>query len=226
MPLKTFQENYWVNASTVAAPPTPAGRGGYPGWQASVVASLFGALWELAVSYWGRLQWWWNTLQRLWAMDPEQVTATLDTVGQPEPPPIVQIVHVPVITKAPERKKAPRTRVGGLVRLAKRVARLPDAQQVVVTRALDLLEAPQFGLAQTAVQQTATTLGFQRPESWRSLSHLLKADQGRAENMYRHVKAVEMVRDLARAQGSTLTNPAANLLVELAYHEYTVTGRR
>jgi hypothetical protein len=109
---------------------------------------------------------------------------------------------------------------------ARTLARLDPVQQGVIAKAIDALEHPGYHLAEVAVQQTATSPGFQRPEAWRSLSHLLKADQGRAENMYRHVKACEITRQLVRAEGSTLTNPQTNLMVELAYQAYTITGRR
>lgn len=180
MPLKAFQQNYWITSSTVAPPPTPASRGGYPGFQISVVGSLFGALGVLCQVWWERLIWWATT----------------------------------------------KTAFGGTVALARRLHQLPTVEQQVATRVVGLMEDDRFPLARLAVQQTATTLGFQRPEAWRSLTHLLKEDQGRAENMYRHVQATETFKALTREASSTATNPQAQLLVELAYHAYTITGRR
>lgn len=229
MPLKPFQRNYWVTSSTAAPAPTPTGKGGYPGWQTSVVGTLWGALWELAVTYWGRLLWWMTTVRRLWALHPDTIDEALREAEHPSPapPPIVHYVNVPTPAPAPKaRQKAPRTRVGALLESARRLHRLPDVQQEVVKRVLGLLEDPRYDLATTAVRHTATLPGFHRPEAWRSLTHLLKGDPGRAENMYRRVKATEQVKTLAREMGSTVTNPQAQLLVELAYHAYTITGRR
>ena len=46
----------------------------------------------------------------------------------------------------------------------------------------------------------------------------MKSSPGRAENVFRHLNACQITRETA---GSTLTNPDCNLLVELAYHEWS-----
>jgi hypothetical protein len=91
------------------------------------------------------------------------------------------------------------------------------ADSDVLTRATALLQHPAYPAALEAVQQTATTLGFNRPEAWQGLSRVMKASPGRAENIFRHMRACELTRELSP---STLTNPDCNLLVELAYHDW------
>lgn len=165
MPLKPFQANYWMFSDTTV-PPLRLTQGGYPGWQATVVASTFGALWELACAYVARWRWAW--------------------------------------------------------RLVQRVRGLPRDREGVLLRALDLVEHPDWDAATRAVQETAKTLGFNRPEMWKPYSHALKADPGRAENVFRHIRACELTRQYAN---STMTNPTVNALVELAYQGYALKGR-
>ena len=94
-----------------------------------------------------------------------------------------------------------------------------DAQRrAVVLRVLSALEHPAYPIAQRAVKQTATTLGFNRPEAWKELSRELKTSPGRAENAFRHLEAMRLVR--ANLLSSTVTNPECNLIVELAYHGF------
>lgn len=165
MPLKSFQQAYW-NLSDTNVAPTVTGRGGYPQWQASVVGSLFGALWEQAKAYVRQWRWAWAFLTRVKATD--------------------------------------------------------ASQQRVLLRTLDLLEHPGWPAAQAAVRTTATTLGFANPSAWVEYGRMLKADQGRAENVFRHVRACELARQQAP---STLSNPTVNALVELAYQEFAIRGR-
>lgn len=106
--------------------------------------------------------------------------------------------------------------------LLRRVRATDDAQQRVLLRTLDLLEHPAWPCAQHAVRQTATTLGFANPSAWVEYGRMLKADQGRAENVFRHVRACELTRQQA---SSTLSNPTVNALVELAYQEFAMKGR-
>lgn len=154
-----------MHSDTVVPPPTTS-QGGYPGWQASVVASLFGTLWEQARTYVARWRWAYRFLQRVRQLDADR--------------------------------------------------------QAVVLRAVDLLEHGAYPAAEVAVRETALTLGFNRPEAWRPYSHMLKADAGRAENVFRHVRACELTRQYA---GSTMTNPTVNAMVELAYQSYAMKGR-
>lgn len=89
-------------------------------------------------------------------------------------------------------------------------------------RAEALLQHPAYPFALEAVKKTATTLGFNRPEAWQGLSRQMKSSPGRAENVFRHLNACQLVRETAP---STLSNPDCNLLVELAYHEFARKGR-
>lgn len=167
MPTLWAQEFYFNNSSTVVAPTLEASPGGYPRWQASVIAvgSFPGQLHTL----WERCGAWVQALVRRFRRQRPEVSSD------------------PVEAKVQA-----------------------------------LLNHPAYPFAQAAVRQTATTLGFNRPEAWTGLSREMKADPGRAENVFRHLRACSVVRATAP---STLTNPDCNLLVELAYHEFAAKGR-
>jgi hypothetical protein len=168
MPLKSFQRNYWLNSDTRVAPIT-VGRGGYPAWQVTVIASLFGAIGDWFSVTTSKWRWVWSLVRRIRGLDRDR--------------------------------------------------------QLVILRTLDIVEHTHFPLAQSAVKQTATTLGFNRPEAWKPLWHLLKADAGRAENTFRHLNTVELLQMASRATGSTLTNPELHFLSELAYQSFAIRGR-
>jgi hypothetical protein len=104
-------------------------------------------------------------------------------------------------------------------RLAKRVHKLSREQKKVLFITLDLMESDAYVAAQKAVRATAVTLGFNRPEAWKQYSHAIKASPGRAENIFRHIRACELTRE---AMHSTMTNPPLNLVTELAYHGWAV----
>lgn len=108
------------------------------------------------------------------------------------------------------------------LRLIRRVRALDGRQQGALAAAFHALESPAFPVALDAVQDTATTLGFNRPEAWKSYSHAIKASPKRAENVFRHIRACELTK---AAVSSTLSNPECNLLVELAYHAFARKGR-
>jgi len=107
-------------------------------------------------------------------------------------------------------------------RLARRVHQLAPESKGVLLRALTALEDPRYPAARAAVRATATTLGFNRPEAWKPLSQHMKAEPGRAENVFRHLNACRLLRETA---GSTLTNPEQNLLTELAYHGFVLNPK-
>lgn len=111
-------------------------------------------------------------------------------------------------------------RIAWFWRLFRRTARLGPVDRQVILRAVDALEHPSYPLARQAVRKTARTLGFNRPESWKELGRELKASQGRAENAFRHLEACRLVRE--NLISSTVSNPMCNLVVELAYHEFTI----
>lgn len=85
-----------------------------------------------------------------------------------------------------------------------------------------LLAHSAYPAALAAVEKTATTLGFNRPEAWQGLSRHMKSSPGRAENVFRHLEACRITRETC---GSTLTNPDCSLLVELAYHDWALRNR-
>lgn len=105
--------------------------------------------------------------------------------------------------------------------LFSRVAALSKEQRAVWLLALDSIESPAYGAAQQAVRETATTLGFNRPERWKDLSREVKDSPAKAENNFRHLLAVRKTDTFLRAQGSTLSNPELNLATELAYHGFS-----
>ena len=107
-----------------------------------------------------------------------------------------------------------------LARVGRRMWGLSPMQRAVVFRTVDLVESPVFPVAVQAVQRTATHLGFNRPEAWGDLKAELKRDPGNAENTFRHLQTVNTLR--LNYTGSTMTNPIAHLVVELAYHGYTL----
>ena len=165
MPSPGLFHSFFFNFSDSNAAPVHIGRGGYPGWQASVIApSLFGMVGAWIDARWALVKYHW--------------------------------------------------------RLAKRVHALSRESQYVVTKVIDTLEDRRYPFAQQGVRKTAKTLGFSRPEAWKELSRAMKADPGRAENTFRHMHAMKLLRELS---GSTCTNPDANLLVELAYQGFTYT---
>jgi len=110
-------------------------------------------------------------------------------------------------------------------RWGRRLYRLDTEQRLVMQRVVCAMEMPHYRVAQTAVRGTATTLGFNRPEAWIHLGRHLKSNPAHAENTYRHLEAFRRVKDSIPAIGSTLTNPALHLTVELAYQGFAARGR-
>lgn len=105
-------------------------------------------------------------------------------------------------------------------RLKTRIDRLSPDRRHALWRTFDALESPVFPLACQAVAETAHTRHFNRPEEWLVYSRALKADPGRAENVFRHVRAMELTSAARRQQGSTVSHQTLNLVVELAYQSY------
>lgn len=106
-----------------------------------------------------------------------------------------------------------------------RIERLGPDRRALLTRTIEVLDSPGYPLAQQAVRQTATTLGFNRPEAQKPLWHMMKSSPGQAENVFRHLNVVELVDAGIRAQGSTLSNPQKHFLAELAYQDFALRGR-
>lgn len=102
--------------------------------------------------------------------------------------------------------------------LYRRIKALPPTSHLVLLTVLRSLEHPAYPAAKQAVRATAITERFNRPESWLEYSRAVKSSPHLAENMYRHLRAMTLVR----TEHPALTNPEQNLLVELAYAEYAV----
>jgi len=202
MPTLWAHTHYFATSDTIAPTPLAPTKGGYPLWQASgfAVGSLFGGL----QVFWDRLVWWFS----VWGKRAEIERA----LHPPKPGVVYKFVDRPIIVPSPPQviiKESP-----------------PITHEVTVEKPLSgvlaesqrLLNHPAYPHALEAVQKTATTLGFNRPEAWQGLSRHMKSSPGRAENVFRHLEACRLTRETA---GSTLTNPDCNLLVELAYHEWS-----
>lgn len=104
-----------------------------------------------------------------------------------------------------------------------RIMRLDPEARLVLLKTLTALEHPAMPLARSSVRKTAVTLGFNRPEAWRDLSHALKRSAGDAENTFRHLESCRLVR--ANLLNSTVTNPECHFIVELAYQGFAARGR-
>lgn len=209
MPTLWAHTQYFATTSTVVPAALADSGGGYPRWQASNIA--LGSLLGGCQAFWERFVWWVG----LWKRRAE-IERALDALAHPKAPPTPGIIYVP---------SAP------VVRIIKepavpQVCKKPHAEDVpplsdLTARVDALTKHPAFPFALEAVKQTATTLGFNRPEAWQGLSRHMKASPGRAENTFRHMHACQLTRETA---GSTLTNPDCNLLVELAYHAFARKG--
>ena len=113
----------------------------------------------------------------------------------------------------------------GWYRLFRRVRTLPASQKAVLLYTLETLESPLYSQARAAVRATATTLNFNHPDQWVTYGRALKSNRKRAENLYRHLRACEIMETRWQALhgGSTLarlSNPVQHYTVELAYQEY------
>lgn len=104
-----------------------------------------------------------------------------------------------------------------------RVSRLTPTQCLALERVLQSFEHPGYPIARHTVRKTATTLGFNRSEAWLELGRALKRSPGESENTFRHLESVRLLR--FNLVGSTLSNPQANLMVELAYQEFAAMGK-
>jgi hypothetical protein len=104
-----------------------------------------------------------------------------------------------------------------------RVMALDPEARLVLLKTLDALEHEAYPLAQKAVRKTATTIAFNRPESWTELGRTMKRSAGASENIYRHMEACRLLQ--SNLLTSTLTNPQKNLMVELAYHGFAARGK-
>ena len=100
-----------------------------------------------------------------------------------------------------------------------------DAEQLaVLERVVAAMTGPHWPAAQQAVRTCATTPKFHAPEQWVVYSRELKANVGQAQNIFRHVKALSVLRPLGDGP-APLSNPEAHLLIELAYQAFAAMGR-
>ena len=166
MPTLWAHRTYFNNSSTVVPPTLAASDGGYPRWQASVIA--VGAFPGHLQVLWERLKAWWRPVR-------------IVEVPVPVAP---DVVYVPVAPKTKVRK-----RVTALVQWARQARKAKPAPPVSVLEHVKALRAhPAYPIALQAVAETATTIGFNRPEAWQGLSRQMKSSPGRAENTYRHMR--------------------------------------
>ena len=82
-----FHTQYWAVSDTTAPPVLAASLGGYPRWQASVIASsllgVIGAWWDV---WWARIRWWLGFAPRIHRLDSERravLVGVLETLESP-----------------------------------------------------------------------------------------------------------------------------------------------
>lgn len=213
-----FHGFYW-NLSDTNVPVAAVGRGGYPAWQASVIApSLFGSLWVWLGSLITRARWWvrlWRDIYRL------SINKRLDVRD------LVTRLHTPVVP-----------RPGVINRTVNRVVQptpgvigqggaptLEDERAAVLQYTQAVLESPAYTVAQAAVRNAARTLGFANQGAWKPLSHAMKSNPGRAENVYRHLHAWTMTQETLRHVESTITASQLHFVTELAYQGFSLKGK-
>src|SRR6185312_4654770 len=81
-----FHTLYWEFSDTNTAP-VHVGRGGYPVWQASVIApSLFGMIGAWWDTQWERARWFLRFLRRVHRLDAERRAVLLLTLARLEDP--------------------------------------------------------------------------------------------------------------------------------------------
>lgn len=85
-----------------------------------------------------------------------------------------------------------------------------------------LLAAPLWQDARQAVARTATTQGFNDAKFWKSISTKVHADPGHAAQLFRHLHAVQQLKD----RDPSVSSHARNFAVEVAYHAFTQIPKR
>jgi hypothetical protein len=206
MPVQSWAHGqYWGATPSTSAPPPNDPiyvNLGYPSWQGGVVvASGFGGIGAWLSALYTRVRWWWQFIARFTALPAQHQGLIVHVLG--------------LLETSPSQAD-----VAASAAFVAHVHALPPVEQVLIRRMAQVFHDPKWPLAQAAVQRTAHTLGFNRPESWLMLSRMLKHDRKAQENNFRHLEACRLLR--ANVIGSTLSNPECHLLVELAYHRYTV----
>lgn len=223
-----FHAQFWAISDTAVPPALAAGAGGYPVWQASVVATSLplGPLGAWLDVQTAKVRWWvrlWRGIRRLSFNKRADVKALVERLERNDPPTpgVVRVVER-IVEKPFEVQVVTERIVLTTSAVDQRLAALDAERRAVVERSLALVESPQYAVARNAVRETATSIGFDRPEAWKDLARHMKADNGRTQNVYRHLKAMRILRETA---GSTFTNPDANFLTELAYQGFSLSGK-
>lgn len=98
---------------------------------------------------------------------------------------------------------------------------LSGEQLAVLDHVTALVTSAPYETARREVRACAVLERFNRPEQMVDYSRALRADARQTQNTYRHLRALHGVRALEPDLG----RPDANLLVELAYHGFALTGR-
>lgn len=93
-----------------------------------------------------------------------------------------------------------------------------------VDRVVAVMRSPYWPDAHAAVQAVAQSPKFHHQDQWVEYSRAIRANVGQAQNVFRHLKAVQMVRGLHDGDAA-ISNPDAHLLVELAYQAMATAPR-
>ena len=196
-----FHRKYWRFGGAPPPPPSTGAAWMYPGWQSTVTMMMvaFGPPWSLFRPLWDALRWWVVLLRRVARLDQAHRGALLEALARLEADPTLT---------------AQRT--------VSAVLACTPAQRAVLDSVMAVLTGPLWAPATAAVAACATTPKFHQAEQWVEWSRAIKANKGQAQNVFRHLKAVQAVRGLSDADGP-VSNPDAHLVVELAYQALAAT---
>ena len=194
----SFHTHYWEFSDT-SVTPVAATRGGYPVWQSTPHSVTIGAsLFGLPPDVPDILARWWAAIAGLV---------------------VFLVVMVWTVKRFPKRDR------DRLMAAVQELTTLDSERLAVVERTINVIRTPIYDVASAGVRQTATTLGFNRPQAWVQLSHKLKEHHAWAENSWRHLHACELTDRAARDQGSTLTNRDRHFAVALAYEGFVANPK-
>ena len=194
----SFHTQYWEFSDTSVTPIIPS-QGGYPVWQSSPHSVTIGAsLFGIPPDVPDLLARWWAAIAGGIAF---------------------LVLMVWTVKRFPRRERE------RLLEAVKDLTALDAERLAVVERTINILRTPIYEVASQGVRQTATTLGFNKPQAWIQLSHKIKDHHGWAENSWRHLHACELTDRAAREQGSTLTNRDRHFAVALAYEGFVANPR-
>lgn len=198
MPTQWAHRFYWSSRVAGTDPTAGAGGGGgYPAWESAVIAHTFGSGLGVLQGLYERAVWWGGWVRRLWSLSPsERVYLDVQYEAWRHPAPVMPTTSATMD--------------------------LPQEGAAIVARVTTLLQSPEYAAARSAVRDTAMTLGFRDAQYWAKIGAQLRDRPHWAENMWRHLHAMAAL-DATRA--APRSNPDKNLLIELAYHGYTIRPR-